>query len=246
MEALPPEKTELVLRLLRYFFHRKFVLAENIAAEQQGQVLPLYFVSWLDSQINLWSRDDECQAAEVESWTWDFVIDNILAGGAGVERIQPLWYAVCLSERPMPVHRLQSIALSLLLTYQDGTRLPIQVFCTTEMIPGCFFNDAIAACLIANRVRDLLQQIVDNGLDGLYHQGVNLRGGPAMEDPFDVWMGRMPHMLAELPQEYRKPIHDYIRMVQGWLRPAIPPGALAAIAAARQQAAGEPAGGWDV
>ena len=250
--AAPPnpqqERDEHTVKLLKYLFHEKFVPEEKIAPANAGFVMPLYFFGWLDKHMALMNGEEICAALEISYDIWVFVRE-VVESGTAIERMHQVWYNVSLGNRPQAKHKLEKMNLVMLLTWADGTILPVQVFVSQEMLSdGLSFTDGHIASLIAKNSQQFTQAVIQDGLDGLHDRGKNYRGA-TQEDPFEVCMGLLisPIKYNTLREDLKPCVEMYARLLQGIVRPVLPPEIKAAIEAQKRQAGnpGKALGGWD-
>lgn len=242
------DRDEQTVKLLQHMFHDMFCEDEEIPDEKKGFVMPAYFFGWLDKQMNLSNPDEICQAAGVDRAIWDFIGD-LISSNLAPERIAQVWYAIVLGRRPEPKHRLRSVNLVMLLTYEDGHVHPGQIFITQEMLEGSArFTDGIVASQVAKNCNSFVQTIVEHGLDNLHDNSRDYRGCTP-EDPYEVLMGGILKLvLPQVRAELKDPVEWYMRLAQGIIRPVIPPELRAAIEARKREflKPGKAHGGWDV
>jgi len=252
-----PQQTrdESTVRLLGHLFHTKFKESDpQITDATAGQVLPVYFLGWLDANMILLDPAIECEAAGVPYEIWEFT-KEIVSNPAGVERITPLWPYITIGNRSAPEHKLKSLTWNMLLEWEDGVMLPIQLHVNQVMVDEKIFDDATVASILTSRAQIFSNAVIEQGLDGLHAQGQSYGG----EQPFNVLMGMMLQMLngnfyrketgseepVKIKEELIPYIRDYMRLCQAMIQPPIPIEVRQALAA-RQQASGKAAtGGWD-
>jgi hypothetical protein len=242
-------RDESVVKLLAHVFHGRFVRDANVPQAQKGHVAPAYFCGWLDEHASEFDPEEVCREAGVDVEIWQFV-RQMLESGMAPERLSQVWYAIVLSDRPLPKYPLDRINLVMLLTWADGSVMPVQVVVSREMMDqGPGFNDGLVASIVSKNVVAFRDAIVDDGLDGLHDKPttVNYRGSTP-EDPFDVFMGLLVKFIPQLRPELQKPVRDYKLLAQGIIRPVLPPAVMQALEAKKRQwqNKGRAAGGWDV
>lgn len=246
IEKPQSDRDEKVVKLLGYLFHGPYVEEMKIPQGKKGFVLPAHFCGWLDSRMRLMDGSDVSEKAGVERDVWDFAVE-MLASGLAPERIYQVWYNIALGDRPVPRHNLEKINLVMLLTWDDGTIMPVQVFVTREMLEdGKKFTDGLVASIMSKNSVIMPNAVAEDGLDGLHDKGTNYRGTTA-EDPFDVFMGLLVKFIPQLRPEFQKPVTDYKLLAQGIIRPLLPPEVRAQLEARKRrwQSGGRPVGGWD-
>lgn len=236
------ERDEQLCKLMFHLFHNKFCPAENIPQEQKGHVMPVYFMGWMDNQLDLLDPATECEAAQVDYSAWEF-LSEMVRGGVGPERLTGIWPNVTLGDRPIPQHKLKSVTWNLILQYEDGTIFPAQIHASQEMLDGPGFADSTVAMILTSRFKEFIEPLVDMGLDGLHDRGESYGG----DYPFEVLMGAMLQVIPQLKPELHAHLKGYMRLCQAMLRPPIPPEVRAAMEAKKRQAAnpGKALGGWD-
>jgi hypothetical protein len=245
------DATEYVTTLLRHLFHECFWpdRPESAAGELKAAVPPGAFLQWLAATLNLQDADAICERLEVPRKVWDFLAEGVHSG-QGVQILGNVWYAVVLSDRPPPQAPLKSMNLAMLLTFADGTLALTNAFVSHVMLEdaGKPFDDALAAMIASGNASVLPQQIVRHGLEGLRNEAAKesqFVAGPADLDPYDVFCGLIVKYKDSLAPQYRKPVENYLRLFQAFVRPPISPHVQAQIEA-RRKATGAPArGGWD-
>lgn len=239
-------RTEECVKLLRRFFHVHYCPDTDIAQAQKPQVLPAYFCGWCDKHMVLLDADAECEAAEVPRDTWEYLTD-LFASGVAPERIQSIWYLICLSDRPKPGHDLKAINVFAMLTWADGTISPVQAYMTGEMIqtPGQGFTDDLVAQIISGNARALVEQIASEPLDVQHDKASAVRyRSAAPEDAYEVMMGLIMSNIPKLKPELQDPVRNYMRLAQAIIRPVVPAQAYRAFKARGGQDK-KLTGGWD-
>jgi hypothetical protein len=242
------QRDEGAVKLMRHMFHDRFCQEENVEAKKKGFVAPVYFFGWLDKWMGMLDAGEICEHVGVDRAIWDFV-KEVLDGGMAIERFNQVWYNIVLGDRAEPKHKLATANFVMLLTWEDGTRMPIQVFVSSEMLEqGGNFTDGHIACLVSKNTMKFTEILVEQGMDALHDQGKNYRGNTP-EDPFEVCMGLMisPIKFNTLREDLKPCCELYARMFQAIMRPMIPPEVKLQIERQRRQAQNpkKALGGWD-
>lgn len=245
------DRDEAAVTLFRHLFHDRFCLAEEITQAKKGQVLLSYFLGWLQSQSGLFDVGDILEKSGVDASVWDFIW-TVIGSGSAVESLMPVWYAICLSDRPDPSHDLAAVHAVLLITWKDGRVMPLSSHVSQDLLaPSLKLNDGLVANIIRRTVLSLfVGNVVEHGLDTLHDQSRDYRGTTAV-DPYEYLAGLVAKNLAgdSIPEAYRKPVADVWRLLQALFRPPIDPAIRAQIEAQRRRAAGPGGsavtGGWD-
>lgn len=227
-----------VVRLLQHLFHNLFAVEENVPENKLAAVLPSEFLGWLTGKLPLLEAERIVAEAQVPLAAWERLC-AIIDSDSGGDRLSHLWYLVCLGQRAAPKHKLARVSLNLLLTWDDGTLLPMSAVVTDQMIEEPTFTDAIVATILSRNAATFTEYLFKLGLDGLHKHGTNYRG-LTEQDPFEIMVNALQHKLVpQLPPEYRPLVENYVRLVQGLFRPLVPPQALV------KKAAAQPVGGWE-
>jgi hypothetical protein len=226
------------VRFMHYLFVNKFCPENEIPREMRHNVLPLFFTAWLSRFIEETEESSSLhqllEAADVSTETWEY-LKSLLVGGAGVERIMPVWYYICLGDRPTPVFPVRSLTLLMMLQYEDGTIYPEQIYINSDMNYPVKFTDGMLAALVSDRARKLANSTAEQGIDGMHSAGANY-GGPV---PFHQLMGAiLQFAIPAIAEEKRAAIMNYVRLCQGIIEPAIPPAVKAQIAARKSMISG--------
>jgi hypothetical protein len=235
-------RDEEVARLLRHFFDM-FCDAENVPAAMRPAVVPSYFLGWLDSHVALHDKFTVCHDLSIDADIWDFVVHELLPNAAGVEMIAGIWPHITMSDRPPSQHRLRSLHLISLYTWDDGVIFPMSINITQEMVQQTQpFNDAIIGTVLTTRCREFIEVLIRYGLDGMHDMGRHYGG----DQPFEIMMGCLLKIIPQLKPEWQASVRDYMRLCQALIRPPIPPELVAMLKAKQQQGdqPGPIVGGW--
>jgi hypothetical protein len=248
------QKNQNTVKLLRHLF-RAFLKYENINVEKSGEILPVYFYGWVAKYMAGANGFEECQTAEVHEETWHRLLE-IINGGLAPERLNGLWFAICLGDRPRPKHSIKRIKLSCLIIWEDGKISPMQSIVDDIMLPvPCGFEDGLVCTILRQSVESFVRNIVEKGLDGIHdNQDCKNYRGTTPEDPFDVTMGLILTGISKLRPDLKKPVEDWMRLLQGLSRMPIPAATLAHFQAQRakrlqdtfKMVRGPARGGFDV
>jgi hypothetical protein len=86
---------------------------------------------------------------------WEF-IRAMLDHGNAVEQLAPVWFTICLSDRPKPTHKLARILLNCVLVWDNGKVLPIQSFTDEVMLePNKCFHDGFVVSFLQKQLRGM-------------------------------------------------------------------------------------------
>ncbi len=253
------DRDENLVRLFGHLFHEHFCAAENIPPQKKMHVLAAFFCGWCDRNMLLMDAEDVCAKADVPAETWEHA-RTLIEGGTAPESLYGVWYSIVLSDRPPPERTVTSINMVTNLTYSDGTISTTCSFISREMFDNdAGFSDHIVAGILRNSARQMLDKMMEEGVDGLWKEAQkNKFTSPEPEDPFEVLMGWIiKHLVGgepvppghKLKPALRDPVMRYMRLAQQCIRPPIPKQVIDAFKARQRQAEakeqGKPRGGWD-
>lgn len=232
---------EALVVLFARIFHDHFCPEQQISREQKPTVLAAFFLGWCAQHMPMLDATAICESAEVDFSIWEAAV-LMVNDPLGPERLFGVWPNISYSDRPVPQHKLKKMIWTLLLEYDDGRIMPIQMHCTKEMVPDQTFRDSTVAFLLhKNFNQAFVNQIAEHGLDGLYEYG-----GDYGEEIFNVLMGAFLQIIPQLKPELHARLKDWMRLIQGTFQPVLSPEQRAALDSQRRKAQpSSPLGGWD-
>lgn len=214
------EKQEQIIKLLIHIFG-VYCEHNDIGVDQAAAVDPVAFLDWYNTNNFLFNRAEVTQELGIDDDCFDYP-DGICGTPAGANRLAGVWHRIALSKRPEPEHEVESVTLVAMIKWRDGKLIPISSFVPMVMgkdAPG--FDDGIVCSMIASHGHELMNPVVQSGLDGLRQMATDL-GTETMQDAF---IG-MVLMLPEHPQldpTFKPAFTKLSGVVRGLLSPKLPP-----------------------
>lgn len=226
-----PDRDRQTLQLMIHLF-KGLLKEEDISPDEGALLLPEYFLAWLREKVRLGEVTrtalDEAGVGEV---AWDFLME-IAHAPAGALQVSPMWPHVVLAYRGRPAHAVASMQAVMLINYEDGTIVPLSSsFYRLILGPGGAISDALAATQMIQMASHFHEALREKGLDALYEQhGSNYDG----DRPFEILMGLLLKIIPQLKPELQENARNWMRLIQGVIRPPLPPELKAYMALARQ------------
>lgn len=211
-------RDDLTVKLLVHLFN-DFCLAEHIDEAMQSRVSLFGFMTWLHRNMILWDPDDKCEQAGVPRPIWGYV-DDLVHSPQGPIQIQMVWPRICLSNKPLPRHKLRNMHLVVLVTWEDGRILPVSLNTPDNMATPHGLTDALCASILPQQLKSVVDHLMAMGLDNLHDNSAGDFGG---ENIFNVIMGALMHKIVPFIQpQYHDYIKKQVELIRGILYPSIP------------------------
>lgn len=239
-----PEEQRQLIELLFYLFHREFAVAENLTAEQKPQTLPVYFLGWLGTKIDLMNGQEVCESAGLPYTIWDHLL-NLVGDPVAPERLRFSWPQITMADRKPLTVAVKRVTSNLIVEYADGSLFVQQQLGYPELTEHGRIDDGLLGTMLGEHHQGFLKTLQEAGLDGMRREANDFGG----EEPFNILMGAMLQILPQLKPQYHENIRCYMRLCQMMIQPPLPPHVKAAMAQAQRKH--EPdsnvaRGGWDV
>ena len=245
MNADKRRRDEDAVKILAHLF--KDMCAGDPELEQEANrraLSPAYFAQWLQQNIDLKNGVEICGELDAIPEAWDFV--QQVGHSGNMVPVMNVWPRIVLGDAPDPKHRLRSMHLAVVLEWEDGYILPLSTYTPKEFAPNAVLTDGIAAALLGQQIGTAVNSIVERGLDGLHEHMSDSYGG---DEPFNILMGTILKVIPQIDKKWQPYLHKWMRLMQGLIRPPIPPHLQKHIEQVRAKLAGEagekPRGGWD-
>jgi hypothetical protein len=215
--------------LLAYLFKYHFMPTDPQVNEQNCcTVLPIYFLSWLGTYIDMIDRVEACEQAGVPAEAWDYM-KEVATCDTAVERISPMWGHITMRYRKPPAHELRRMNWTLNLEWKDGTVLPVMIHVNEDMLEDADkFCDAVVGHILTTRASAFLQPLHSGmSLDDLHARGTNYGG----DQIFNIVMGillevingnfvrKEDNAVVQFAPQVKQQVLDYVRLIQSTFSP---------------------------
>lgn len=238
--------------IFQYLFQHVFCPENDVPPDKAAQVSPGYFLGWMRTKVGLLDSSEALEKTKLSQEAWDNAW-QLIDSPDGAQWLLRWWYFICLGDRPAPKNELHAVQAVMLLTYTDGTIVPISSFVSREtLVRDMAITDGHVASVLNNHVHDVfIGSIVEQGLDKLHAEGKNYRGKTPL-DPYEVFCGLVLQAIKDgvaggkLSPEYLEAVMAYFRLAQSLIRPPMPPHIKAAIRTVKQKGEAVQKGGWDI
>lgn len=233
------------VKIMAHLF--KDMCAGDPELEQEANrraVSAAFFAQWLQQNIDLKNGVEICGELNALPESWAFV--QQIAHSGNMLPVMSVWPRIVLGEAANPKHVLKSMHLVALLEWEDGYILPLSAYTPREFAPNAILTDGIAAAMLNQQIAASVNSIMEHGLDGIHEHMSDSYGG---EEPFNILMGAMLKVIPQLDKKWQPYLHKWMRLMQGLIRPPVPPHMQKHIEQVRAKLAAKagekPRGGWD-
>lgn len=248
-----PERDRQVTLALTHFFDA-YCKDEEVPDVHRHVINPEAFLGWLQGHVVSIDTDEMQTRLKLHPEVFTY-IEALSHSPSAVQALAPVWNAIVTATRAMPKRTLASTKLLYMLEWDDGTILPVMIHTPVEIVEGQGFTDGIVCTLLANQVKQLVNMVLTDGLDGLYAKFGDNHGG---DGPFVELMKGIVRQVIPGRREDGHPHSEpmkafmgkYMRLIHACIKPPVPPNVQQLIDERRAKKAaeakpGELVGGFD-
>lgn len=250
-EQAAKRTNEIVLLLIHFF--QKFVEEKEIPEEQWSNVAPYLMFTWMGEQTLDRSQVTSEAGVPADSEAYDDVMAMINSRAAATE-VLGIWPNVIFHKRALPSVPIDSMSIGLLISFADGTVLPITSLVTQTNTGGMPLSDKSLCMFLTKMISDMQHTFYSTSVDTLRRRHAVLTGGAT---GFNALGKTLQGGIATAYEPLRTFLKAWMVIIRQLSPHGLPPELMQAVAqavsaAAQKEQAAEgqppsspPASGWD-